>query len=178
MVAPVKQREGKGRGFGRVEVGGKAGEGDGVKAFGNRGVVGDDQATGGTAEGFVSAHRHQMRAFGQRVGPDAPGDDAALVGGVEQDLGADLIGDLADLCHRVRKQVQAATHRDDLWPDRVGEIVERCKINGIAIGVNRGGVGGQAVKPGTAGGVVRDMAADAAGGAMMLSPGFASAMKP
>ena len=33
-----------------------------------------------------------MRAFGQGVGPDPARDDAALVGGVEEDLGAHLVG--------------------------------------------------------------------------------------
>ncbi len=46
----------------------------------------NDQPAGRATKGFVGAHRHQMGAFGQRVGPEAAGDDAALVGCVEQDL--------------------------------------------------------------------------------------------
>jgi hypothetical protein len=67
------------------------------------------------------------------------GDDAALVGGVEQDLGADLIGDLADLGDRVGKQVQAAADGDDLGPHGMGQVAKRCQIKGIAVGVDGGG---------------------------------------
>jgi hypothetical protein len=47
MVAPVEQRKGQRGGFGGVEVGGQAGEGDGVQPLGDGGVVGDDQAPAG-----------------------------------------------------------------------------------------------------------------------------------
>jgi hypothetical protein len=99
----------------------------------------------------------------QGVGPDLSGDDPALVGGVEEHLGADLIGNLAHLCHRMGEKVQAAADRDDLRANRMGKVAERSKINGIAVGVDGGGVGGETVEPGATGGVVGDMAADAAG---------------
>jgi hypothetical protein len=43
------------------------------------------------------------------------------------------------------KKVQAAAHGDDLWSDGMGEVAEGIEIKGIAIDVNRGGVGGQPV---------------------------------
>ena len=104
-----------------------------------------------------------MRALGKGVRKNPARDHAALVGRVEQNLCTDLIGDLADLGHRVGKQVQAAADRNDLWANGMGKVVKCRQIKGIAVRINRGRVGCQAVKARTARCVMRDMAADAAG---------------
>lgn len=120
VVAPVEEGVGEGGGFGGVEVGGEAGEGDGVEALCDLGIVGDDQATGGAAEGFVGAHRHQMRAFGEGLAQTS-GDDPALVGGVE---GPSRRPDRRSCGPRRRdaEEVQAAADGDDLRADGVGQV--------------------------------------------------------
>jgi len=104
-----------------------------------------------------------MRAFGQGIGPDAARDDAALVRRVEQHPGAHLIGDLAHLGHGMGKEVEAAAHGDDPGPHGMGQVTKCRQIKGIAVPVDRGGMGGQAIEPRAARGVVGDMAADAGG---------------
>jgi len=53
---------------------------------------------------------------------------------------AHLVGDGADLGHRVRPEVQRPAQRDDPGPDLVCERRERVEIDGIVLGVHRGRV--------------------------------------
>ncbi len=76
------------------------------------------------------------------------------------------------------KRLKAAADGDDPGPDGVGQVAKSCKIKAIAISVDGGRVGGQPVKTGTAGGVVGDVAANAARRGNDAVAGFASAMKP
>ena len=51
------------------------------------------------------------------------------MGGVEEDLGPDLIGDLADFGDRVGEEVQAAADGDDLRAHGMGEVGESFQIS-------------------------------------------------
>jgi hypothetical protein len=83
------------------------------------------------------------------------------VGGVEEEYGVDLVGDLAELRNGVRVEVQARPDRDDLWSQVPGQDAHGVHVDGEFAGVNGCGDGGQAVHPGGAVGVMRDMASDA-----------------
>ena len=160
VIAPIKQRERQRRRLRGIEIGREAGEGDRVELLGDGCVVGHDQAGCGTAQALVGAHRHQMSALLKRVRPSAAGDQAAEMGGIEQDQGAHLVGDLAHLVDRMRGQVQAAADRDQGRAQLLGLRPQAGELDGVVAGVDREGVDLEPVASGAAGGVVGDMPAD------------------
>ncbi len=60
--------------------------GDGGDPLGERAVVGADDARGWPTETLVGAHRHEVRALGERRLPPATGEHAAEMGGIEQQV--------------------------------------------------------------------------------------------
>ena len=96
----------------------------------------------------------------QRIRPRTAGDHPAQVGGVEEHLRADRVGDLADARDGMREQVQAAADGDERSDGLGGELAQRVDVDRVAVGDDRGGDGGQPVPAGRAGAVVGDVAAD------------------
>ena len=160
MHAPVDQPARQRRHPAGVEVGGEARVGDGVELLGQRGVVGDDQPAGRAAQALVGAHGHHVRAFVQRVLPGAAGEHAREVRGVEHQRGTHLVGDGAQIGHRVLEQVQAAAGGDQPWFHVVRQPAQRIDVDAVAHGVDRRVHRAQAEPAGSAGLVVRDVAAD------------------
>ena len=161
MVLPVEQRDREGRRLGSVEVRRQAWEGDGVELLGDNGIVGDDEPRCRAAQALVGAHRHEMGTVLERLRPGVAGDHAAEMRGIEQDQGANLVGDGSDLPQRMREEVEAAADRDELRPQRSRLRPQRRDVDRVAVGVNRGGVDLQAVAAGAARQVMGDVAADA-----------------
>lgn len=114
MGQPVGHGHRQRRALGRIEICGHSGEGDGIKPTGDLGVIGDDEATCRATEALVGAHRHQKRAFGQRIGPGLARDDPALVRGVKKDERPHLVGNGPHLAHRMLEKVEACADGDEL----------------------------------------------------------------
>ena len=81
------------------------------------------------------------------------------MGGVEQDTGADLVGNGADFSHWMLEQVQAAADGDQLRAFLFRQLAQPVEVDGVTVGVDRGVVDLQPVETGTAGLVVGDVAA-------------------
>jgi len=101
-----------------------------------------------------------MRAFFQRVLPDPPGNQPALMGRIEHDLRTNAIGDLAHLAHRMFKQVQAAAHGDQFRAFPLCQFRQRRHIDGIARGIHRRADGAQPEQTGAARHMMGNMPAD------------------
>lgn len=92
-----------------VEVRGEARVGDRIETGSKVGAVREDDPAGGAAKALVGAHRHQVSALGERVRPSSAGEQAADVGGIEEDACIDAIGDLADLGNRMGSRFAGGT---------------------------------------------------------------------
>ena len=160
---PVEHRDGHGRGLAGVEVGGQAGVGDCLDAFGQRGVVGHHEPAGWPGKALVGAHGHQVRALLEGVRPRMSRDQATQVRGVEEHPGVHLVGDAPDLGNRMVGEVEAATDGDERGPDTSGKRRQACGVHAVGVGVDRRVVDLEPVQPGGAGLVVGDVPTDAGG---------------
>ena len=85
-VDPVEHGESEGSGLRDIEVRRESGMGDGGDPLSERAVVSADDARGWPAKALVGAHRHEVRALGERRFPAATGEHAAEMGGIEQQV--------------------------------------------------------------------------------------------
>src|SRR5699024_2304781 len=102
----------------------------------------------------------QVRTLVERVRPLPAGDHPAYMGGVEEQVSADLIGDLADLRHGVFEQVERTAHGDQTRSGLAGEGGQRIEVAAVGSAVDGSLDGGQTVETGRPGGVVSDVPAD------------------
>ena len=93
-------------------------------------------------------------------GPDAAGDHAACVGGVEQHRSTDLSAMATDLGDRMRIRLRLAPIVISLGRTGQCQLGQRVDVDCVPVAVDRALVDGQSVQPGGTGAVVGDVTAD------------------
>ncbi|GAA1861980.1 hypothetical protein GCM10009813_23840 [Brevibacterium marinum] len=78
-----------------------------------------------------------MGALVERVGPLSAGDHPADVGGVEEQVGADLIGDLADLRDGMLEEVERAAHRDQARLHFASHVRQGVEVTAVGVDADR-----------------------------------------
>src|SRR3546814_20410900 len=88
------------------------------------------------------------------------GDHAAHMGGVEQDVGSDLVGDPPNRADRVREEIEAAADGDQLRPEPVRVVPAGVAVDRVLLLIAWRGMRAHPVQPGVAGPTTGALATD------------------
>ena len=136
----------------------KAGEDGGVELLAEVGVVREDHAAAGAAEGFVGGGGRDV-GVRQGRGEDAGGDQAGEVRHVDHEEGAHFVGDSADAGEVDGAGIGGAAGDDELGALAAGELLELLVVEGAVIGADAVLYGVEPFAGEVRGGAVREVSA-------------------
>ena len=162
-LAQIEHRHHQRGGFRQVEVGSEPGVGDGVESARQFGIISENHARRRATKRLIGRAGHQVRALGQRLLKFPARDQARHMRGIVHQVCADRIGNRAHLGDRVGEQAHAAGDDDQFGAQARGIFAQRGQIDCHARGVVGHLVNIEAIQPGRARRVMRDMASGAVG---------------